>query len=176
MSRPEGAQRSAPTADGTLEDGDPQGHARNLQILLSWAIVKTMWKEKRNHARFPVNVDVACEFVPWQEDYLATIGKAASIKALDISETGVCLSFGQELTSSMLKQLLTGTRKLRLGLYLPNYPGPVILFARVVWNFSRDQLKFDQSHCGCAFIEAPLVKIWQIRQYIESLHQTTVAR
>jgi len=124
--------------------------------------------EKREFPRIKIKLKIGYEIVSWKEKSLDNLKNPNYSESFDISARGIGLGDIPILRKhGIMKQLLTGKKKLRIAIYIDNNSQPVISFARMVWtNYKKDMDENIHIRCGLNLIDIPLSTFERLKDYI----------
>ncbi len=131
-----------------------------------------MGNEKRVDARICFDYDVSFDLVKWNDDFSGALENPQKARAIDLSESGICIKFDKELAHHVVQHLLNGTKKIRMAIKLPESEQAIVVFARLVWSNDPQKLA-NKDHCGCTFVDLPEIKRYHLRKLV---NQTIVAQ
>ena len=121
--------------------------------------------ESRKFPRIQSNLKIGYEFVKWNEKNLDKLIKPNFSNIFDISVSGIGLKDLQGLDKHILKQLETGAKKVRLGIYLDDNKPPLITFARLIWSgLGNDGVKI--SRFGFLFLDVTEFFFKTMNEYV----------
>lgn len=127
---------------------------------------------KRLFPRSKAKLEIKFDLVKWNENRVDRCKNKFETKAFDISAQGVGLSDLPKISESVLNQLYTGKKKVRLTFILYPDHNPINTFARLVWdqqqiiNNNENQV-FDKKVCGFEFIDIPRNSFEEIKSYVD---------
>ncbi|MGR3218853.1 MAG: PilZ domain-containing protein [Candidatus Anammoxibacter sp.] len=127
-----------------------------------------MIDNKRISARVKVDIKIGFEFVKWNERRLNRCKETFITSAVDISSQGVGLSTMPDIRERILKQLHTGTRKIRLIFTLNKDSIPIKTFARLVWNRELSNDGLGEKRYGFEFIDIPMADFSELKSFVET--------
>ena len=127
-----------------------------------------MLDNKRISDRVKVDMKIGFEFVKWKERRLNRCKETFITSAVDISAQGVGLATLPDIREGILKQLHTGTRKIRLAFTLNKDNTPIKTFARLVWNQQLCEDGHSEKRYGFEFIDIPATDYSALKSFVET--------
>ncbi len=124
---------------------------------------------QRGFKRYKIEIKIGLEFVKWNETELKMGGNPQFTRSLDISQSGIGLENIQGMNKKLLKQLLLGKKKIRLGLYINGEAPPTTTFARLIWsNPTYKEEDFRNRRYGCMFLDISLLTFNKLKDLLDS--------
>ena len=120
--------------------------------------------ELRKFPRLNAELKIEYEFVNWKEKDLSKLKHPIFTTTFDISASGIGLNKLEEITNGIHKDLETGKKKIKLGIYLNNGDPPLITFARLVWSSTSD----DNFKYGFLFLDVKEEFFKEIKNFVDS--------
>lgn len=123
--------------------------------------------EKRKFPRIKADLKIGYEFVSWKDKNISKMINPRFSRIFDISASGIGLYNLSDLTESLLKQLETGKKKIRLAVYLYNEKPPLITFARLIW--SNNKAKDNKlERYGFVFLDVSQSFFEEVKNYVDN--------
>ena len=123
---------------------------------------------KRNFERIKIKLKVGYEFVKWNEIKLDKLYDPVYSTTYDISARGIGLYNLKDLKKSLIKQLINGKKKVRIGIFLDSINPPLITFARLIWtNIEKKQKSSEDERYGFVFLDVAPYFFEEMKKFVE---------